>query len=132
MKVLVIGSGYVGLVAAACFAEGGNEVLGVDVDAAKVARLRKGESPIYEPGLDDLFQLIGAHSRLDLNFRQEIHNIFGTPIELGMSFLAAESLDLGDGDPLHADGGKSLAYLVKLERFDDGSDEFHGAFLISK
>jgi hypothetical protein len=46
-----------------------------------------------------------------------------------MTFLAAESLDLGDGDPLHADGGKSLAYLVKLERLDDGGDEFHGCFL---
>ena len=50
MQVLVIGSGYVGLVAAACFAEAGHRILGVDVDAAKVATLSRGESPIFEPG----------------------------------------------------------------------------------
>ena len=54
MRVLVIGSGYVGLVAAVCFAEGGNQVLGVDVDGAKVAALSKGKSPIFEPGLEEL------------------------------------------------------------------------------
>ena len=54
MQVLVIGSGYVGLVAAACFAEAGHRILGVDVDASKVATLSKGQSPIFEPGLDAL------------------------------------------------------------------------------
>ena len=56
LNVLVIGSGYVGLVAAACFAEAGHRILGVDVDAAKVATLTRGESPIFEPGLEDLLR----------------------------------------------------------------------------
>ena len=54
MKVTVFGSGYVGLVTGACFAEAGNHVVCVDVDANKVARLQQGEVPIHEPGLDAL------------------------------------------------------------------------------
>jgi UDPglucose 6-dehydrogenase len=54
LKVTVFGSGYVGLVTGACFADVGNQVLCVDIDAAKVARLQKGEVPIHEPGLEQL------------------------------------------------------------------------------
>src|SRR3989344_8752921 len=56
MKICVIGTGYVGLVSAACFAELGHEVVGVDIDAAKVERLKSGECPIYEPGLPELLK----------------------------------------------------------------------------
>jgi class 3 adenylate cyclase len=56
MKLTVVGAGYVGLVTGACFAEMGNDVLCVDVDEAKVARLRRGELPIYEPGLKEIVQ----------------------------------------------------------------------------
>src|SRR6267378_1876473 len=52
MRIAMIGSGYVGLVSGACFAQFGHDVVCVDKDAAKIARLRKGEMPIYEPGLD--------------------------------------------------------------------------------
>jgi UDPglucose 6-dehydrogenase len=55
MKLAVIGTGYVGLVAGVCFAEVGNETLCVDVDQAKLERLQLGELPIYEPGLEHLF-----------------------------------------------------------------------------
>src|SRR5689334_293759 len=54
MRIAMIGSGYVGLVSGACFAQFGHDVVCVDKDAAKIARLRKGEMPIYEPGLDKM------------------------------------------------------------------------------
>ncbi len=52
MRVTVIGTGYVGLVTGACLADVGNDVLCIDVDAAKIERLKRGEIPIHEPGLD--------------------------------------------------------------------------------
>ena len=54
MKVTIFGSGYVGLVTGTCFADNGNEVTCVDIDAAKVEALRQGEVPIIEPGLEEL------------------------------------------------------------------------------
>ncbi len=56
MQIAVVGTGYVGLVSAACFAELGHRVMGVDIDAAKVAMLQQGKSPIFEPGLEELIQ----------------------------------------------------------------------------
>ena len=55
MRITIVGTGYVGLVAGTCFAESGNDVTGLDVDASKVAKLSNGEVPIFEPGLNDLF-----------------------------------------------------------------------------
>jgi len=64
MRIAIVGTGYVGLVAGTCFAETGNDVIGLDVDAAKVARLSKGEIPIFEPGLSDLFSRSLREGRL--------------------------------------------------------------------
>ena len=54
MKIAVVGTGYVGLVAGACLAENGNEVICVDKDASKVQTLKAGRMPIYEPGLEEM------------------------------------------------------------------------------
>ncbi|MGC1093136.1 MAG: UDP-glucose 6-dehydrogenase, partial [Pseudolabrys sp.] len=54
MRVAMIGTGYVGLVSGACFADFGHEVVCVDKDKAKIAALERGEMPIYEPGLKDM------------------------------------------------------------------------------
>ena len=64
MKLCVVGTGYVGLVTGTCFAESGNDVICVDIDAGKVAALRRGEVPIYEPGLEELIKRNVAQKRL--------------------------------------------------------------------
>ena len=64
MKISVIGSGYVGLVAGACLAETGNDVVCADVDARKIARLQRNDIPIYEPGLEPLIRRNQAEGRL--------------------------------------------------------------------
>ena len=62
---------------------------------------------------------------LDLHLRQEVDDVLGAAVELGVALLAPEALDLGDGDALHADGRERFAHLVELERLDDGGDQFH-------
>src|SRR4051812_18825807 len=64
MKLCVVGTGYVGLVAGTCFAEGGNDVVCVDNVVAKVEALRAGKVPIYEPGLEELIRRNVAEGRL--------------------------------------------------------------------
>jgi UDPglucose 6-dehydrogenase len=64
VKLCVVGTGYVGLVTGTCFAESGNDVVCVDNDAGKIAALRRGEVPIYEPGLEELIRRNVAQRRL--------------------------------------------------------------------
>ena len=64
MKIAVIGTGYVGLVAGACFAESGNDVICVDKDEAKIRMLRRGRMPIYEPGLEEMVRRNRLEKRL--------------------------------------------------------------------
>ena len=75
MKVVMIGTGYVGLVSGTCFAEFGADVSCVDVDAQKVERLKRGEIPIYEPGLDDLVAKNVREGRL--SFTTELAEVAG-------------------------------------------------------
>src|ERR1043166_8474576 len=64
MNLCVVGTGYVGLVAGTCFAESGNDVVCVDIDERKIADLRGGKVPIYEPGLEELIRRNTADGRL--------------------------------------------------------------------
>ena len=64
MKIAVVGTGYVGLVAGTCFAESGNDVCCIDKDADKVALLQRGEVPIFEPGLQELIEKMNRYSSL--------------------------------------------------------------------
>jgi UDPglucose 6-dehydrogenase len=100
MQVLVIGSGYVGLVAAVGFAEAGHRVLGVDVDEAKVEKLRRGVSPIYEPGLDALLARHQASGKL----------AFSTGIRDGIA--GADAAFICVGTPQSEDGSADLQFVL--------------------
>ena len=102
MHVLVIGSGYVGLVAAACFAEAGHRILGVDVDASKVATLARGESPIFEPGLDNLLTKHLASGALS----------FTTDLKAGIA--AADAAFICVGTPQSEDGSADMKYVLAV------------------
>ena len=64
MQLTIVGTGYVGLVSGTCFADTGNDVVCLDVDEQKIEMMRRGESPIYEPGLSDLLRRNIAAGRL--------------------------------------------------------------------
>ena len=101
MRVGVIGAGYVGLVTAACLAELGHDVTCIDTDAAKVARLKAGEMPIYEPGLEALVGANGARGRL--RFATDIAEAAEAGIDV--LFIAV-------GTPTDSSGGGvNLAYV---------------------
>jgi UDPglucose 6-dehydrogenase len=67
MNLAVVGTGYVGLVAGTCFAESGNDVVGVDIDEAKISALKSGKVPIYEPGLEELVRRNMEEQRLSFS-----------------------------------------------------------------
>lgn len=76
MNIAVIGTGYVGLVSGTCFADSGNEVTCVDIDEEKVGRLKAGEIPIYEPGLETIFARCRREGRLHFttDLEETVHN----------------------------------------------------------
>lgn len=92
MKIAVVGTGYVGLVTGTCFAETGNTVICVDNNAQKVERLKKGEIPIYEPGLDVLFDRNTKEGRL--HFTTELRQAVD---QSQIIFLALPTPPGGDG-----------------------------------
>src|SRR5712664_1199494 len=72
--------------------------------------------------------LVGQH-HLDLHFWQEVDDVLGAPVQLGVPFLTPESLHLGDGETQHADVRQRLLHLVELEGLDDGFDLLHAVWL---
>ena len=94
MHIAVIGTGYVGLVTGACFAEFGVEVTCVDVDAAKIERLKAGVMPIYEPGLEQLVSKNAQAGRL--NFTTNVKEAVEQALVI---FLAVGTPPLADGSP---------------------------------
>ncbi len=92
MKIMVIGTGYVGLVQGVCLAELGNDVICIDLDETKVAKLKKGISPIYEPGIEELLQKNIKAGRIHFSAKME-ENIKGSEI----IFIAVGTPPDGDG-----------------------------------
>ncbi len=94
MDISVIGTGYVGLVSGVCLAEKGHRVICVDNDAAKVARISRGESPIYEEGLDDLLtRHIGSRVEATTDLKRAVEETRLTLIAVGTPF-DGEAIDL--------------------------------------
>jgi len=100
MKISVIGSGYVGLVAGACFAESGNSVICVDIDEAKIEGLSQGIIPIYEPGLKEMVQRNSAEGRL--TFTTDLESAIKSSL---INFIAV-------GTPPGEDGSADLKYVL--------------------
>ncbi len=102
MNIAVIGTGYVGLVAGACFADSGNDVICVDKDESKVSGLRKGVIPIYEPGLSDIVIRNAKNGRLS----------FTTSLEEGVH--AADVIFIAVGTPQDEDGSADLSHVLAV------------------
>lgn len=100
MKLAVIGTGYVGLVSGTCFAETGNDVLCVDIDENKVKRMQNGEIPIYEPGLDVIFERNTRQGRLKFT------------TDLPSAVEHAEVIFLALPTPPGEDGSADLKYIL--------------------
>ncbi len=102
MKIAVVGTGYVGLVAAACFAENGNSVVGVDIDETKIKALLAGRIPIYEPGLAEIVVQNVAEGRLR----------FTTDIKVAVR--ESDVLFIAVGTPQDDDGSADLRYVLAV------------------
>ena len=100
MHVAVIGSGYVGLVAGACLAETGNDVVCVDNDAEKIARLQRNEIPIYEPGLEPMVQRNQAEGRLSFT------------TDIATAVRGARVILIAVGTPPGEDGSADLKHVL--------------------
>lgn len=102
MNIAVVGTGYVGLVAGACFAEMGNEVVCVDVNSKKVTALQNGEVPIFEPGLEDLVRSNAKSGRL--TFTNSLHD----------AVQVSDVIFIAVGTPQDEDGSADLTYVLAV------------------
>ncbi|MBR6771114.1 MAG: UDP-glucose/GDP-mannose dehydrogenase family protein [Lachnospiraceae bacterium] len=104
MKIVVAGTGYVGLVAGVCFAEVGHNVTCVDVDEQKVKLMESGISPIYEEGLEELMQKNHAAGRLHYT------------VDYKEAYRDADAIFIGVGTPEQPDGSANLGYIAAVSR----------------
>jgi len=104
MKIAVIGTGYVGLVVGACFAETGNDVVCVDKDAAKVRMLKRGKIPIYEPGLEEIVR--SNHAKHRLHFTTTLAD----------AVRKSEVIFIAVGTPTAEDGSADLQHVLAAAR----------------
>ena len=104
MKLTVVGAGYVGLVTGACFAEMGNDVMCVDLDAAKIDKLQRGELPIHEPGLKEIVARNVAGERLH----------FGCDLKEGVRFGTIQFIAVGT--PPDEDGAADMQHVLEAAR----------------
>lgn len=104
MKISVIGTGYVGLVAGTCFAESGNDVICVDIDELKIKVLKKGKTPIYEPGLEELIKKNINEKRLK----------FSTDLELAVK--KTDIIFLALPTPQSEDGSADLKHVLGVAK----------------
>ena len=118
MRITIVGSGYVGLVTGTCFAELGIDVTCVDIDIAKIEKLKKGISPIYEPGLDDMLKR--NIERGKLSFSTDL-----TPLvnESEIIFSAV-------GTPPDEDGSADLKYVLNVAKTVGRSMKKHLVFVV--
>ena len=104
MKITVVGTGYVGLVAGVCFAQVGHQVTCLDVDEKKLDMLRRDESPIYEAGLEDLMRTNRAAGRI----------VYTS--DHASAYRDAEAVFIGVGTPERPDGSADLTYIAQVAR----------------
>jgi UDPglucose 6-dehydrogenase len=102
MNLTMVGTGYVGLVTGACFAESGNTVVCLDVDQAKIDMLNRGESPIYEPGLSEM--IVRNHTSKRLSFT----------VNKKEAYSNADVIFICVGTPSDEDGSADLQYVLKV------------------
>src|SRR5690242_16351950 len=102
MKLTIFGTGYVGLVTGACFADVGHDVLCLDIDAKRIERLKGGEIPIFEPGLKEMVALNAEAGRLR----------FSTDAADGVRF--ADLLFIAVGTPPDQDGSADLGHVLAV------------------
>jgi UDPglucose 6-dehydrogenase len=119
MKVGIIGSGYVGLVAAACFAEMGNDVVCVDVDHSKIEKLKEGIIPIYEPGLLALVRDNFAKGSLKFS------------IDINDALSASKVIFIAVGTPMGDDGSADLKYVLQVAQ-SIGENMQHHLVIVDK
>ncbi|WP_276496867.1 UDP-glucose dehydrogenase family protein [Pontibacter litorisediminis] len=106
MRIAVVGTGYVGLVTGTCFAEVGIEVTCVDIDEKKIANLRQGILPIYEPGLEEMVERNAQKGRLS----------FSTDLSGVVESCGCEAVFIAVGTPPGEDGSADLQYVLAVAR----------------